>query len=73
MRARWRATNESIGLAAQAASGGFGTLRAAGAPDVPASWRKSLGGDRNLFSYVVENDSQGHGEEESADAELDTD
>jgi hypothetical protein len=31
-------------------------LRAAGALDVPAAWRKSLGEDRDLFSDSIEDD-----------------
>jgi len=31
-------------------------LRAAGALDVPAAWRKSLGKERDLFSDVLEED-----------------
>jgi hypothetical protein len=32
-------------------------LRAAGALDVPAAWRKSLGGERDLFSELLGDDS----------------
>jgi hypothetical protein len=31
-------------------------LRAAGALDVPAAWRKSLGEDRDLFSDLIEDE-----------------
>jgi hypothetical protein len=34
-------------------------LRAAGALDVPAAWRKSLGEERDLFSELTEDDDQG--------------
>ncbi len=34
-------------------------LRAAGALDVPAAWRKSLGAERDLFTDLVEEDDPG--------------
>jgi len=43
-------------------------LRAAGALDVPAAWRKSLGVERDLFSGLLWNDDSTPGSEPS-DAE----
>jgi hypothetical protein len=45
-------------------------LRAAGALDVPAGWRRSLGEERSLFSDLPEEDSPGDvGEDASAEAD----
>jgi len=46
-------------------------LRAAGALDVPASWRKSLGVERDLFSDVLESDDADD-QEELANDELES-
>lgn len=49
-------------------------LRAAGALDVPAAWRKSLGGgQRDLFSDIVEHDDPHPEKEKAKQNDLDRD
>jgi hypothetical protein len=49
-------------------------LRAAGALDVPAAWGRSLGGgQRDLFSDIVEHDDPHSEEEKAKQSDLDRD
>ena len=46
-------------------------LRAAGALDVPAGWRKSLHVERDLFSGLFKDDDAGSEEEQPTGVDLD--
>jgi hypothetical protein len=48
-------------------------LRAAGALDVPAAWRKSLGVERDLFSGLLADDDPRPEEQQPTPSELDDD
>jgi hypothetical protein len=47
-------------------------LRAAGALDVPAAWRKSLGKERDIFSDLMEDDEPGPEKQQPARVEPDS-
>ena len=48
-------------------------LRAAGALDVPAAWRKSLGVERDLFSGLLNDDESAPEQRSSTSSDLDRD
>lgn len=48
-------------------------LRAAGALDVPAAWRKSLGVERDLFSGLFDEDESAGGSTQATESEDDDD
>ena len=47
-------------------------LRAAGALDVPAAWRRSLGKERDIFSDLMEDDEPGPEKQQPARVEPDS-